>query len=228
VLRTVGEAAVLWDRDRARAVRVPMSAVAPQPTPTLDAVWRELHAPLSHFVARRVSDPSDAEDVVQDVILRIQRHVDEIDQVDHLAAWMHKVARNAIIDFYRRRAARREQQTDMTELIERTMDIVSEAPPPADTSGELARCLSPLIARLSATYREALQLTELGGLTQTEAAQKLGLSTSGMKARVQRARAQLRRLLLECCEVQLDRRGGVTDYEPRSGGCGPCGAEARR
>ena len=205
-----------------------MSAVAAHPTPTPDTVWRELHAPLSRFVARRVSDPSDAEDVLQDVMLRIQRHADEIEHVDHLAAWMHQVARNAIVDFYRRRAARREQPTDMTELIERTMDIVSESPPPADTTGELARCLSPLIARLTGTYREALRLTELGGLTQTEAARQLGLSTSGMKARVQRARAQLRGLLLECCEVELDRRGGVTDYEPRAGSCGPCGTRSTR
>jgi RNA polymerase sigma-70 factor (ECF subfamily) len=205
-----------------------MSAMTAQPAPAADAVWHELHAPLSKFVARRVSDPRDAEDVVQDVMLRIQRHADEIEHVDHLAAWMHQVARNAIVDFYRRRAARREQPTDMTELIERTMDIVSEAPPPADTSGELARCLSPLVARLSETYGEALRLTELGGLTQAEAARQLGLSTSGMKARVQRARAQLRELLLECCEVELDRRGSVTDYEPRPGGCGPCGARSAR
>ena len=202
-----------------------MSAVTAPPTPTRDAVWRELHEPLSKFVARRVSDPRDAEDVVQDVMLRIQRHVDEIEHVDHLGAWMHQVARNAIVDFYRRRAARREQPTDMTDLIERAMDIVSEAPPePRDTGGELARCLTPLISRLPGSYRKALELTELGGLTQGHAAKELGLSTSGMKARVQRGRAKLRELLLECCEVELDRRGGVMDYEPRAGGCGSCGA----
>ena len=52
----------------------------------------------------------------------------------------------------------------------------------------------------------------------------LGLSVSGMKARVQRGRQQLRDLLLECCEVQLDRRRQVTDVRSRGAACGSCGA----
>jgi RNA polymerase sigma-70 factor, ECF subfamily len=62
-------------------------------------------------------------------------------------------------------------------------------------------------------------LTELEGITQAAAAAQLGLSTSGMKSRVQRARAQLRELLVECCEIELDRRNRVTRLEPRSEPC---------
>jgi RNA polymerase sigma-70 factor, ECF subfamily len=62
-------------------------------------------------------------------------------------------------------------------------------------------------------------LTELDGVTQAEAAARLGLSTSGMKSRVQRARAQLKDLLADCCEIELDRRGGVTAYRPRRRPC---------
>ena len=69
--------------------------------------------------------------------------------------------------------------------------------------------------RLPEPYREALVLTELDGLTQADAATRLGLSTSGMKSRVQRGRGQLRDLLLGCCEIELDRRNRVTDYVPR-------------
>lgn len=60
-------------------------------------------------------------------------------------------------------------------------------------------------------------------MTQTAAAGKLGLSVSGMKSRVQRARQHLRTALDDCCRVALDRRGGVIDYEPRGGNCG-CGS----
>ena len=80
-----------------------------------------------------------------------------------------------------------------------------------------------MIERLPPIYREALQLTELDGVSQTAAADQLGLSVSGMKARVQRARQQLRESLLTCCEVELDRRRAVTEVRPRGGECGTCG-----
>lgn len=86
----------------------------------------------------------------------------------------------------------------------------------AEPRAELARCLSPLVGRLP-TATAARSLTELEGRTQTEAAALLGLSVSGMKARVQRARRLLRDLLLDCCHVELDRRGAVTGHRPRSG-----------
>jgi RNA polymerase sigma-70 factor, ECF subfamily len=46
-----------------------------------------------------------------------------------------------------------------------------------------------------------------------------------MKSRVQRARAQLRDMLVSCCEIELDRRGGITSYQPRSGPCGCHGGD---
>ena len=60
-------------------------------------------------------------------------------------------------------------------------------------------------------------LTELEGVTQKDAAAKLGLSISGMKSRVQRGRGKLKDVVLDCCEVELDRRGGLVDYRRRNG-----------
>jgi RNA polymerase sigma-70 factor (ECF subfamily) len=83
---------------------------------------------------------------------------------------------------------------------------------------ELSHCLRPMIDRLSADYREAIKLVELEGLTNQEAANKLGLSVPGMKSRVQRGRQQLRKLLDECCLIELDRRRGVVEFEERRRG----------
>src|SRR5207248_11388815 len=65
-------------------------------------------------------------------------------------------------------------------------------------------------------------LTEIDGLTQAQAADRLGLSLPGMKSRVQRGRQQLEEMLIQCCAVERDVRGGLTDYRPRHGPCG-CG-----
>lgn len=192
--------------------------------PDAETLWREMRGPLASFVTRRVADPSDAEDVVQEVMLRIHRHGDEIERVENLSGWVHQVARSAIVDFYRRRAAQRESPAHDVDAFEETLVAESEEDGESlDARTELAACLSPMIARLSHKYREALELTQT--TSQVEAARQLGLSTSGMKARTQRARGQLRELLLECCHVELDRRGGVATYESRPDGCSRCGEE---
>jgi hypothetical protein len=67
---------------------------------------------------------------------------------------------------------------------------------------------------MSTTHTTAIEpvLIEFEALTQTDAA------ASRAKGRVQRARAQLRTLLLGCCDVALDRRGEITEYRPRERG----------
>lgn len=198
-------------------MRVPVSA--PRHAEPLDAAaaWAELRGPLLAFIARRTPDRDTAEDILQDVLLRIHRHAAELEHSSAVRAWIFQIARNAITDHYRRAAVRREQPAGVE--VARL-----EAPPAIESASvelrsELAACLRPLVQRLPEPYREALVLTDLDGLTQAAAAARLGLSTSGMKSRVQRARAQLRDQLLGCCEIELDRRNRVTGYAPRRDPC---------
>ena len=113
-------------------------------------------------------------------------------------------------DYYRRRGAFERA----TEALAAAPSTVSENEDAA-AEEELSQCLRPLIATLPETYGQALELTELEGRTQGEAAEALGLSLSGMKSRVQRGRSKLKEVLLDCCHVEIDRRGGVVGYEPR-------------
>lgn len=181
----------------------------------VESVWRDLHDPLLRFIAHRVPDRATAEDLLQEVMLRLHRHADQIRHVDSISGWIHTISRNTITDYYRA-AARRELPVD-TPIHTDEPDDAAADPEPGLRREELTGCLKPLLARLSPAHREALQLTDLHGLTQAEAAARLGLSTSGMKSRVQRARDQLRDLFTDCCDIHLDRRGGVIDYQPRDG-----------
>lgn len=79
-----------------------------------------------------------------------------------------------------------------------------------------------MLDRLPATYRQAILVTEFEGVTQATAAGQLGLSVSGMKTRVQRARRQLKQSLLDCCHVNLDARGGVNSFYLHDPTCAPC------
>ena len=197
-------------------MRLSVSAPRAPERPDAIAAWDELRGPLLAFIARRAPDHDTAEDILQEVLLRVHRHAGELEHAPASRAWIFRIARNAIADHYRRAAVQRERPTGI--------DVGRHEPPlaepaPDELRGELAACLAPLLQRLPAHSREALVLTELEGLTQTEAAARLGLSPSGMKSRVQRARVQLRDLLVACCEIELDRRNRVTGYQPRGEPC---------
>jgi RNA polymerase sigma-70 factor (ECF subfamily) len=181
-----------------------------------DAIWQAFHARLLAFIARRVPDRDSAEDVLQEVMLRVHRHAGQLERSSAVGAWVHQIARNAIADHYRQAAVRQERPAGID--LDREETPIPEQTA-AELRSELAGCLHPLLERLPEIYREALSLTEIEGLTQAGAAARLGLSTSGMKSRVQRARAQLGELLLACCEIELDNRGAITSYQPRRAPC---------
>ena len=198
----------------------------PGVTLSTEGVWTELHANVRGFVGRRVRQPADVDDIVQRVFLQVHGALPTLRDGDKLHAWIYQTTRRTIADYYRAPAHRREvpagTAVDLV-TVEQTGDgTVDESEDSA--LQELSACLKPLISNLGPADQEALQLVEFEGLTQVEAAGRLGLSVSGMKSRVQRARLHLRSALDDCCRVALDRRGGVLSYEARADQCGPCGS----
>jgi RNA polymerase sigma-70 factor (ECF subfamily) len=92
---------------------------------------------------------------------------------------------------------------------------VADADQLNDASEKLAGSLRRMAQELPDRYKQAIMLTDFEGMKQTEVAKKLGISLSGVKSRVQRARKMLKELLLECCHVEFDRYGTVFDYHPK-------------
>jgi RNA polymerase sigma-70 factor (ECF subfamily) len=195
-------------------------------TAAAEPTRRELRSQVLGYVRRRVPSDDDAEDIAQEVMLRIYRHSADLEHEDRMTAWVYRIATNAIADHFRRPARRELPTGQSTDVPERDYEPAPAArfeAEPEELRRELATCLSPLIKKLSPTYREAIELVEFDGLTQVEAAERLGISNSGAKARVQRARQQLRDQLLACCEVELDSRRSVTAINSRGKACESCG-----
>lgn len=189
-------------------------------------VRQELHERVLMFVRRRVPSREDAEDIAQEVMLRVHRHSGELQDAERMTGWVYRIAANAIADHFRR-PARRELASGQAADLPTSIPEQESETPTDELRTELAACLTPLIDRLPAIHREALVLTEFQGLSQVDAAERLGISVSGMKSRVQRARGQLLELLLACCEVDLDRRRSVTGIEHRGEPCGSCGSREK-
>lgn len=181
--------------------------------------WQQIHNSLRAFIAKRVVNEAEADDIVQDVWLKMRRGLDGLKNQRRLVSWVYQIARHAIIDHYRARG----RQPELPAGLGSELEIFHAAALPAESSetsdelrAELAGCLRPMIEQLSKEYRQAVTLVDLEGLAQSEAAALLGLSVSGMKSRVQRGRRQLKGMLEACCTIELDRRRGVIDYEVRN------------
>jgi RNA polymerase sigma-70 factor (ECF subfamily) len=178
--------------------------------PEARGAWKELEQSLRPYVARRVASPADVDDTLQDVFVRMHQSLPNLRDEERFGAWVYRIARSAIIDRARQRARR--------PLVLGSNDLEPPAEEPADDelASDLSECVALFVARLPAPYRQAITLTELQGLTQSEAAQMLDISVSGLKSRVQRGREKLRLMFEECCQISLDCRGRVIECEPRS------------
>jgi len=181
----------------------------------LDSSWDEMFERLRSFIAARVGDDDVAADIAQDVLVR-SIAVGALQRVDNPMAWLYRSARNAVIDHYRTRHI----HDPLVQAADLWPEPAAADDWPNEATRDLAGCLQPLVAQLPEIYREALDRIDLAGQTHQVAAAEVGISTSGMKSRVQRARRQLKELLTNCCAVQVDRLGAVASYHPNTGTCG--------
>ncbi len=169
--------------------------------------WQEHRQRLRRYIAARVRDHAAVDDILQNVFVSALMGINSLKSQGRLGPWLRRIAANAIADHFRNHKPGEELPDDLA------------APqPPDDPFGELAACLQPLIDDLPEAYRTALVLSELEGLPQKVVAERLGISLSGAKSRVQRGRRLLRERILACCEIETGRRG-IVGYEPRDPGC---------
>lgn len=190
-------------------------------------IWLEFSDRLRAFIRRRVESAADAEDILQDVFLRIHRHAGSLERQERLVSWLFQVTRNAITDYYRAPVRRRELLAGAPPDLEQAAAqagawVEDEVEASSQAGRELAHCLHPMLSRLPPHYREAVTLIDLDGLSQHDAALRAGLSLSGMKSRVQRGRRALARVMRDCCDIETDSGGRIMDYQVRGSGCGSC------
>jgi len=179
----------------------------------VEHLWRTYHKQFLAFILRRVSDSATAEDILQEVFIKIHTRIDTLQEDRKVKAWLFQITRNTIIDYYRRSNAVAELETPLT-------DLEDENNP--DALADIQTCIVPMIKSLPETYRDALLLSELNGLSQKELADKLHISYSAAKSRVQRGRNLLKEALRKCCSFEQDATGKIIDYEKKASSCDNC------
>ncbi len=175
----------------------------------IENLWDAFYGELLAFARRRTVSESDAEDILQTAFLRAHNQLESGTTPTNARGWLYQIVRNLAIDAHRKKVRRREITEHDPGIDLDTIEEPAALNLDDDLRKTVARSLPLFIERLESPYREALQLTEIEGLTQAQAARHVGLSLSGMKSRVQRGRKHLLDSLQACCEFGLDARNRV-------------------
>ncbi len=179
-----------------------MSNPLPDKNCVVDA-WRKHEAEIRGYLARHVPDARTAEDILQDTFVKAIKEGAGFCQLENPRAWLFKVARNNLTDFYRRNKPSTELDEEFTED---TVEI-----PAVET---LSACLPRALRELSENDREALTRCDLQGVHQADYAEATGLSLAAAKSRIRRARERLKQKLKENCQVRFADSGHVCCYVP--------------
>ncbi len=195
-----------------------LESTSSNPSISTEQIWDLLSARLRSFLVARVADEQVSEDLLQETFIRIHQRLDRLDDAQRMTPWVFQIARNLVIDHYRAQAR---AAAAMAEEVE-----ASAGDGPGNLNEQVMGWLPQMIAELPDTYREAVELYELQDLPQREIADRLGISLSGAKSRIQRGRALLKSRLFQCCSFERDRRGNLIGYSPNRADSCECGDEA--
>ncbi len=195
------------------------SVSSPDSPDTEDTPWRPFVDGLRRFIAGRVPEV-DAEDVLQDTLVRLHEAADSLRDADRAEAWVFSIARRAIADFYRDR----ERGPDEEPVGRAPAEATDEPPATENLAGydgdhdvheEVLSWLRPMAEELPEKYRCPLVMADFEGHTHQAVADELGLSRSGATSRIRRARAKLRDRLRCCCEVEFGPEGRAVAFRRR-------------
>ena len=145
------------------------------------------------FLASRIGNEADAEDLLQHGLLKAFQHAGELKDGEKVVAWFYRLLRNAIIDHVRSQtAARRRDEAWST-------DAAALAAPHPAAERELCHCFEPLLPTLKPVHAELIRRVELQGDSVSTAAVALGVTANHASVTLHRARAELRTKLEKFC-----------------------------
>ncbi len=169
-------------------------------------IIKEYQKQLHSFINKRVSDSLAADDILQEVFIKIDENLDKIKEQEKIAAYIYQITRNTIINYYRKKKSftsiPENLKNEEKQLVEKQKD-------------DIAQSLTYMIEKLPEPYANAIMLSEIKGLTGKEVAEKQKISLPAAKSRIQRGRKLLKGLLHECCNFEFDHQGNLMGYKKK-------------
>ena len=178
----------------------------------LETIWAEYQQALKRFLLSKISDPDEVEDILQEVLIKTHENLSSVRDTSSIKSWLFQVTNRAAMDYYRSKS--KSDNIDEKDLwFDAEMKNIQQ---------ELSKCITPFISALPEEHADILLAVELHGESQKEYAEKLGITYSTFKSRVQKSRQMLRKIFDDCCHYSIDRQGNLIDYVPKNGQCDNC------
>ncbi len=173
--------------------------------------FESLIGKLYIYLLKNVKDRYVAEDILHDAVIKILEKRQFYRYKENYDGWAFRITQNVLIDYYRKIRANANLESIKKGLDENKDEL--------NTYKNLLPALKEFIENLPEKYSEPLILSDIEGVKQELIAQKLGLSVSGAKSRIQRARKMLKKYFLKCSEYKYDNRGRIMEFYPKSPSC---------
>lgn len=166
-------------------------------------------AAFKAFLAARVGSEAEAEDLLQNGIVKALRHADDLRDDTRLTPWFYQLLRNAVVDHYRSRGSARRRDESLGNLIAALGEDIAAAP--AGWEPQICGCLGGVIDTLKPREAGLLRRVELEGMSVKEAAKAMKLTPNNASVMLHRARKELRKRLAAFCGACAD--GACLDCE---------------
>lgn len=171
----------------------------------VEEAWFEYRTQLFSFIRSRVELPEDAEDILNEVFIKLLKKANDESIPDSIVAWLYRVTRNSLVDYYR---AKKRTQALPQDLEAENVD--------ASIITQLSSCLLPMIQALPEIFQRALILVEIEGKKHQQVADELGVSLSATKSRILRGRERLLKSMVSCCTIYQNSAGDIVDYQQKT------------
>ena len=181
-------------------------------------IWNEFSGQIRGYLLSKVKQKDDAEDLLQEIFIKIHSSLGQLKNEKKLAPWIYQIVRNSLADYYRKNG---HMSLELDEENASSNDVPEES-----LYAELSGCLRIFIDRLPEKYREPLVLSDIKGLKQKDIAERMNLSYSGLKSRVQRGRKMIKEMFMNCACVSHDKNGKIVGEFHGSENCEICNPPA--
>lgn len=179
-------------------------------------LYSEYYPKIVGFLGRLVGE-AEAEDVAQEVFMKINRSLDSFRGESRISTWIYRIATNTAMDHFRKPSIRQTSQQEHSAADDGVLSY-EDAAPLHDTlliRKDMNKCIRGLVNGLPENYRAVLVLADLEGFTNAEIVDVLGLSLDTVKIRLHRARLQLKKAMDQACDLYRDARNELScDRKP--------------
>lgn len=174
---------------------------SPSAQTSFDTVARELASSMLHFLERYVGNHAVAEELLQETLIRMEKGLPSFAGRSSVKTWAFAIASRVAAD-YLRHPDRRTQIVPLDAITE----PVDPEPPVVEriVMDEMNECIRGVIDSLPESYRAALILHDLEGLSAEQTAEVCECSVATAKIRIHRARSRLKEALAKQCEFYRD------------------------